>query len=354
MMCYNDIKNIKEVVMHFFKLFVTGLISVFKGMISFVKCFFTGVFTILTIFPKYFVLGIISIFSKKEKKKISKHNKKTTALMMGLSLSVYLICVFLISRWYVQGLKIKYLSKDIIASTEIIEEQNDIPEEKNDDDDLEEDNTEEEENPEEDYTYYPNDYWDYMSVPFMEVNFNDLLNKNPDTVAWLKVEGTKVNYPVVQSDDNEYYLTHAFNRSDNAGGWIFADYRVDFDEFGKNTIIYGHNMNNKTMFGSVPSMLYDSYLNNSGNYYIKMSTPTTNTIWKVFSIYTIEPEVYYLKVTFNSEPYDKFLSTIKERSIYNFGIDVTTDDKILTLSTCDNTGTKRVAVHAKMISIEYK
>ena len=61
-----------------------------------------------------------------------------------------------------------------------------------------------------------------------------------------------------------------------------------------------------------------------------------------------------LKTNFKSEPYSKFLSTLKSRSIYNFGIDVSENDKILTLSTCDNTGTKRVAVHAKMINIEYK
>ena len=202
--------------------------------------------------------------------------------------------------------------------------------------------------------YYPNDYWDYMNVPFMNVDFNELLKKNPDTVGWIKVEGTKVNYPVVQASDNNYYLSHAFNKTANQGGWIFADYRVNFKDFGKNTIIYGHNMNNKTMFGSIPNMLYNGYLSNSSNYYIKISTPTSNTVWKVFSVYTIEPEVYYLKTNFRTEPYDKFLNTLKGRSVYDFGIDVTTDDKILTLSTCDNTGTKRVAVHAKMINIEYK
>ena len=62
----------------------------------------------------------------------------------------------------------------------------------------------------------------------------------------------------------------------------------------------------------------------------------------------------FLHTNFRTEPYDKFLNTLKGRSVYGFGIDVTTDDKILTLSTCDNTGTKRVAVHAKMINIEYK
>ena len=72
----------------------------------------------------------------------------------------------------------------------------------------------------------------------------DILKKNSDTVGWIKVDGTKVNYPVVQAEDNDYYLSHAFNKRSNAGGWIFADYRVDFKNFGKNTIIYGHNMNN--------------------------------------------------------------------------------------------------------------
>lgn len=340
--------------MYFLRIFILGIISIFKSLIFFIKYFFIGLFDIVTIIPKYFIIGIMAIFSKKKKTKTSKDNKKLSFAILGLSLSVYLVCVFIISRWYVQGLKIKYLSNDIIDSTEIIEK-----EEKNDNDsdnasDI--DNTDEPDDKPENNTpvYYPNDYWDYLSVPFMNVNFNELLSKNPDTVGWIKVEGTKVNYPVVQAKDNDYYLKHAFNKSSNTGGWIFADYRVNFKDFGKNTIIYGHNMNNKTMFGSIPSMLNSSYLNNSDNYYIKISTPSSNSVWKVFSIYTIVPEVYYLKTNFKSEPYENFLNTIKGRSIYNFGIDVTTDDKILTLSTCDNTGTKRVAVHAKMISIEYK
>ena len=339
--------------MYFFKIFYLGIVSLIKFVIKFFKYFFIGLYNIIALIPKYFVLGIISIFGKKEKKKISKQNKKISFAIVGTTFAIYLVCVFLISRWYVQGLKIKYLSNDIINSTDIIEKEDKdnnnqtVPEPEPEEPS---DNTSENNAP----VYYPNDYWDYMNVPFMEVNFTELLKKNPDTVGWIKVDGTKVNYPIVQAEDNDYYLSHAFNKRSNAGGWVFADYRVDFENFGRNTIIYGHNMNNKTMFGSIPNMLYSGYLNNSNNYYIKISTPTSNTVWKVFSVYTIEPEVYYLKTNFRTEPYDKFLSTIKGRSIYDFGIDVTTDDKILTLSTCDNTGTKRVAVHAKMINIEYK
>ena len=343
--------------MYFFKIFYLGIVSLIKFVINFFKYFFIGLYNIVTLIPKYFVLGIIAIFGKKKRKKISKQNKKISLAIAGTTFAIYLVCVFLISRWYVQGLKIKYLSNDIINSTDIIEkEDKDNNNNNNNKTDPEPEPEEPSDNTSENNTpvYYPNDYWDYMNVPFMEVNFTELLKKNPDTVGWIKVDGTKVNYPIVQAEDNDYYLSHAFNKRSNAGGWVFADYRVDFENFGRNTIIYGHNMNNKTMFGSIPNMLYSGYLNNSSNYYIKISTPTSNTVWKVFSVYTIEPEVYYLKTNFRTEPYDKFLNTLRGRSVYDFGIDVTTDDKILTLSTCDNTGTKRVAVHAKMINIEYK
>ena len=339
--------------MAFFSYFILGIKSIFLYTIKFIKYFLIGLFNIVIFIPKYFIIGISFIFSKKKRATIkNSENKKLSRAIIGTSLSIYLICVFLFSRWYVQGLKIKYLSEQIINSTEMIEKET-KKEEQTQPTEPETPNTEETNNNNTN-VYYPNDYWDYMNVPFMNVDFNELLKKNPDTVGWIKVEGTKVNYPVVQASDNNYYLSHAFNKTANQGGWIFADYRVNFKDFGKNTIIYGHNMNNKTMFGSIPNMLYNGYLSNSSNYYIKISTPTSNSVWKVFSIYTVDPQTYYLKTNFKSEPYSKFLSTLKSRSIYNFGIDVSENDKILTLSTCDNTGTKRVAVHAKMINIEYK
>ena len=267
--------------MAFFSYFISGIKSIFLYTIKFIKYFLIGLFNIVIFIPKYFIIGISFIFSKKKRATIkNSENKKLSWAIIGTSLSVYLICVFLFSRWYVQGLKIKYLSEQIINSTEIIEKET-KKEEQTQPTEPETPNTEETNNNNAN-VYYPNDYWDYMNVPFMNVDFNELLKKNPDTVGWIKVEGTKVNYPVVQSTDNDYYLSHAFNKTANQGGWIFADYRVNFKDFGKNTIIYGHNMNNKTMFGSIPNMLYNSYLSNSSNYYIKISTPTSNSVWKVF------------------------------------------------------------------------
>lgn len=338
--------------MYFFKIFILGIKTVFNCFISFVNYFLIGLVNIITIIPRCIIYIIMVIIGKREKTKLSYESRILSFTIICLCLSVYLICVFFVSRWYVQGLKIKYLSQDIINSTEIIEKvenNNDfINTGSTDSNDTSDNNTGD--TP----VYYPNDYWDYLSVPFINVNFEELLKRNDDTVGWIKVEGTKVNYPIVQTKDNDYYLDHAFNKSSNIGGWIFADYRSDFENFSRNTIIYGHNMNNKTMFGSIPSMLRKDYLNDSNNNFIKISTPLNNSIWKIFSIYTIEPEIYYLKTNFKDEPFGDFLNTLKDRSIYDFGVDLSNNDKIVTLSTCDDTGTKRVVVHAKMVSIEYK
>ena len=189
----------------------------------------------------------------------------------------------------------------------------------------------------------------------MNVDFGELLSKNSDTVGWIKVNNTNVNYPVVQTSDNAYYLKHDFNKKSNRSGWVYADYRDDFKYFGNNSIIYAHNTRTDTMFSTLTWCLKDSWYTNVDNHYIKVSTPTSNTVWKIFSIYMIKTEVYYLKTYFETEEeHQKFVDTIKGRSIYNFNEDISTEDKILTLSTCNNDGTKRIVIHAKMIKAEYK
>ncbi len=84
----------------------------------------------------------------------------------------------------------------------------------------------------------------------INVNFNDLKKNNPDVAGWLKVNGTNINYPFVQASDNKYYLIHSFNKSYNAAGWVFLDYRNN-NTNNKNTILYAQGRNDKTMFGSL-------------------------------------------------------------------------------------------------------
>ena len=102
--------------MYFFKIFYLGIISLIKLIISLFRYFFIGVYNIITIIPKYFILGIVTIFGKKKRVKSSIQNKKLSFAIASITFAIYLVCVFLISRWYVQGLKIEYLSNDIIIT----------------------------------------------------------------------------------------------------------------------------------------------------------------------------------------------------------------------------------------------
>ena len=197
--------------------------------------------------------------------------------------------------------------------------------------------------------YIPTLYDIYGNMNMMEVNFTNLLNVNSDTKGWIKVNGTKINYPFVQTTDNNYYLKHSFDKSNNKKGWVYMDYRNSIDNLNDNTILYAHGLVNNQMFGSMRKILKSNWYNNKENHIIKVSTLTDNQLWQVFSIYTIEPESYYITTSFkNKDAFNNFIEVIKSRSIYNFGVEVTNDDKILTLSSCYN-DEKRMVMHAKLI-----
>lgn len=307
-------------------------------IVNLCRWFFLGLYNVITIIPRSFIIGLICIINPKKGQELKYKGKPIIPIiMLSLTLTTYFICVFITSRWYVQRLKINYLNNDILSSTEILEnEDKEIINKEN---------------------YHPESNDKYSNISYMSVDFKELLEKNNETVAWIKVNNTKVNYSVVQHNDNEYYLKHDFNKNYNISGWVFGDFRADFKYFGTNTILYAHNMTNRTMFGSLSWCLKKSWYTNEENHYIKMSTPYSNTVWKIFSIYTIVPEVYYLKTYFSTtEEHQQFLDTLKERSIYDFKLDeeLTPDSKILTLSTCTDSGTKRTVIHAKMIKAEYR
>lgn len=307
-------------------------------IINLCRWFFLGLYNVITIIPRSFIIGLICLINPKKGEILKYKGKPVIPIMMlSLTLTTYFICVFITSRWYVQRLKISYLNDSILENTEILEkESNEIINKEN---------------------YIPGNAEDYANVSFMSVDFKELLEKNNETVAWIKVNNTNVNYSVVKHNDNEYYLKHDFYKKYNINGWVYGDYRDDFRYFGTNTILYAHNMTNRTMFGSLVWCLKDSWYKQEENQFIKLSTPYSNTVWKIFSIYTIQPEVYYLKTYFKDKAeHQEFLDTIKKRSIYNFNLkeELTTDDKILTLSTCTDDGTKRIVIHAKMIKAEYR
>jgi len=195
-------------------------------------------------------------------------------------------------------------------------------------------------------------YWDYINQSLINVNFEELKKINSNTKGWLQVNGTNINYPFVQVNDNKYYLTHSFDKSYNGTGWVFLDYRNNINELSKNTIIYAHGRLDKTMFGSLKNILKNGWLNNTENYIIKLSTEKENTLWQVFSVYHIPTTSDYIKVSFNSnEEFTSWYNLLLNRSAYNFNTNVSENDSILTLSTCYNNDEK-VVLHAKLIKKE--
>ena len=182
--------------------------------------------------------------------------------------------------------------------------------------------------------------------------FDELLKKNSDTVGYLSVNNTKINYPVVQASTNSYYLNRDFNKRKNSMGWIFMDYRNDAKELNKNTIIYGHNIKQGIMFGTLKYALNSSWYKKESNQVITFNTPTKNMKWRIFSIYRIPATEDYLKTEFDSnEEYMDFLNMLKNRSINNFNVELNESSKILTLSTCFSHTTRHV-VHAVLESEE--
>lgn len=183
-----------------------------------------------------------------------------------------------------------------------------------------------------------------------EVDFATLKKKNKDAIAYLKVYGTKIDNIVVRGSDNDYYLDHNFNRDYNTAGWLFADYHNKFDESDYNIIIYGHNMRDGSMFGTLHNVLYNDWQQNEENLRIVLVTENKTYYYQTFSTYTIKVEDYYINTEFSSDDeFKTFITKLKARSEHNFNVSVSGSDRILTLSTCTSNGTKRVVLHAKLI-----
>lgn len=251
-------------------------------------------------------------------------NKKNKSKKYRKAILNLVIYIMVLSILLYSGIKIYKWYKDKTNNNKIVEQIRDtvIVEEKNEDENKEE----------------------------SKVDFNKLKEQNSDAVAWIKVNNTNIEYPVVKGSNNSFYLNHNFEKSNNSAGWIFADYRNKFDNTDKNIVIYGHNMKDNSMFGSLKNILNSDWYDNEENTNITLYTENEKCIYKVFSIYEIESENYYIKTEFSDDNnFEQFVKTIKKRSIKEFNIDVSKDDNILTLSTCANNNKYRVVLHAKKI-----
>ncbi len=185
-------------------------------------------------------------------------------------------------------------------------------------------------------------------------NLQALKYVNSSAFAWIKVGGTRVDYPVVRSPqgDNDYYLSHGLDRTYSVSGAVFTDYNNSTRlSNNRNTCVYGHNMNDGTMFQTIMNFKdKNQFLNSS----IEMYTTEGLYVYIPFAAYDAEPTASFFKTEFASDDdFTTFLSDIKSKSIFTKpGITLDKNSKVVTLITCTNTVTdKRFVVHGVLDEI---
>ena len=188
-----------------------------------------------------------------------------------------------------------------------------------------------------------------VEIPFT-YNHQALLNINSQGIGYIYIPSIDCRLPMVQGDDNDYYLTHTFNKEYSANGCLFEDYRINGGLSASQIIIYGRNMRNGAMFGKLKNYQDYSFWNNSGNDVFYIYTGNVIKEYKIFSCYISEAisDTY----TFNFptlESMRDYAVNMKAKSMYDTGVDVSTATQVITLSTCTNDGEQRFIVHGMYV-----
>lgn len=184
-----------------------------------------------------------------------------------------------------------------------------------------------------DYKESKNTYEKIQEVKNNSNNFSEeLLKINEDYKMWIEVPNTNIDYPVVQGNDNDFYLNHDFNKRESSSGAIFIDYKNNIDK-DKNIIIYGHNMKNKSMFQNLMKFKDEEFWKENNK--IILTIDGKRYEYGIFSYYISNAKDIDLKTSFkNDDEYLKYIDDIKKKSIFHRDIDIKSNDKIITLSTC--------------------
>lgn len=163
-------------------------------------------------------------------------------------------------------------------------------------------------------------------------NEEELKSINSDYKMWIQIENTNINYPVVQSSDNDYYLKHNFRKESNISGTVFVESANDIDN-DKNIILYGHNMRNGTMFNNITNYKEESFFNEDNKINIIMN----NTLYEyeVFSVYVKNVSEVNLAIGFaNEDEFINYAYNEAEESLYKKDVDFSAEDNLITLVTC--------------------
>ncbi len=185
----------------------------------------------------------------------------------------------------------------------------------------------------------------------MRASLESLANINPQVYGWIKVPGTRIDYPIAQSGDNDYYLDHAYTGAYSVNGSIFADFRCSDDaEENYNTVLYGHNITSGSMFHGIEDFFNRETFDEANIYLYTMHGVY---IFKAFSIHEAAYDSGYVDTYFETEEdYLSFIKNLEASSdLKAEDIELTAEDRIITLSTCTNgLWSRRYALHGVLVS----
>ena len=174
-----------------------------------------------------------------------------------------------------------------------------------------------------------------------------MLEQNEDYTGWISIENTSIDEPIVKGEDNDFYLNHNFNKEEDKYGTVFMDYRNIGFEFSHNTILYGHNAKNGLRFGPIHGYKDKPFAFDAST--ITIQTLYDTYTYDVFAFYfdLAEPKNIQTKFT-ELETFSQYIQNVSAKSMYDYGIEVTENDQILTLVTCSyDIDDGRYFIHAK-------
>ena len=182
------------------------------------------------------------------------------------------------------------------------------------------------------------------------IDFDQLKAVNEDIVGWLRIRALDISYPLVQGEDNDYYLHRTFERTDNFAGCLFMNCDNEADFTDQNTIIYGHNMKNGSMFGKLKNYNDPEVFKKSKYFWIY--TPDLIYQYRIFSASVVNKVGLTYQVTFTEDEFNQFVNQAFANSVVdNTDVEVTREDRVVTLSTCTGDDSTRFVVMGRLAQI---
>lgn len=162
--------------------------------------------------------------------------------------------------------------------------------------------------------------------------YKELFTRNNDYIGWISIDNTNIDFPILKGEDNDEYLRRNFDYNYDKKGSIFMDYRNFGFSYSKNTILYGHNLKDNTMFGDLKNYSDSSYGLTHNIIEITDLYETRN--YQVFSSYFSDADSLLIKTDFSSDTYNTYLLNAIDLSLVDYNLIPNSDDSILTLVTC--------------------